>query len=99
MFTGTRFVSQFNMNQQQFEHMMKDEDLLIKPICIIMKTGENHFGFYERFDDHAELKESFRFRFIPNTNFADYYNTRHKEKKNFSIIIDAGDVISIKSLS
>ena len=65
---------------------------------VTMKNKTLYYGYFQHFDDYAELRKNYQYRFIPATNAMAFIQEREKTGKlnpQHSIILDAGQIKDI----
>ncbi|OFY87730.1 MAG: hypothetical protein A3F72_02495 [Bacteroidetes bacterium RIFCSPLOWO2_12_FULL_35_15] len=86
------------MTKEEIAESIEQEFFITyKSVMITYKDHKIFYGFFQNFEDQKELKNDFKYRFVPNNNSAAFYAELGNGKLNFehSIIIDCAKIAKI----
>lgn len=69
-----------------------------KSVKVTYKDNKIFYGFFQNFEDQKELKQDFKYRFVPNNNSISFHTELGKGKldSKHSIIVDCEKIAKIE---
>jgi hypothetical protein len=81
------------------EYIEKEFFITYKSVKVTYKDNKIFYGFFQNFEDRKELKNNFKYRFVPNNNsaaFQEDLGSTGKLNPVHSIIIDCAEIAKIE---